>query len=163
MKNSFFYFGVCLILGGCASVSTKVTELRYDEVGLSKEMKGRIFSINCNSTADKEKVKKECMKEMANVAARHGYDYFSIAKEVHKTENEVRPYQTQQAIPVGFMNGHMVTHYVPKTEYQTVTVNKSDYNFTLENKSDLSRVKSYHKTADYCDKCEKCDEKFNKK
>ena len=156
------------LLSGCI-VKTDVQEIRFNEIGVSPEFEGRIYTITCSSSGGNAKrVKNACLKKMARTAHDKRYDYFSVFMQNHNLNNEIVPIAGQQVVTTtidsnsrayihgsgGYAAGYgstngTVTSYVPTTEYMNVNTFVSEYGFVLIEEQDLGKWQNYYRVSDY--------------
>lgn len=167
MKKVIAFIAI-LLLGGCM-VKTDVQEIKFNEIGVSSEFEGRIYTITCYSNGGSSKrVKDTCLKKMARITHDKHYDFFTVFMQNHNANTEVVPFTVQEAITTtssynshayvhgsgGWASGYgssngTTTSYVPTTQYMSVTTFVSRYGFLLIEEKDLGKWENYYKVSDY--------------
>lgn len=164
-------------MGLTACVKTDIQEIKYNEIGASKEFNGRIYTITCKG--NKSRVQDKCVTEISNFAYSKGYEYFAILLEDHYMDMVNNTYQ-----PITNVNNTTnvnVNLHRPGTlgGYGTLQLDKdvgtgldsfmkgyndmdnflakdrqtSQYNILLLNAKEKEKAKTYYKVKDYCDEC----------
>ena len=137
------YFLILLFLTSC--ISTKITELKYNEVFGSgyEHLEGKIFSIKCSSSDyNVETIKNKCLENISKFVYDKSYFYFSILKSDLNTNKDI----------IGFGNNGY--SYVT-----TITENIINYTFIILKDSEISKHNNFYRVADYYNIIKNADNK----
>lgn len=178
MKKIIF---ACICMGLTACVKTEIQEIKYNEIGASKEFDGRIYTITCKG--NKSRVQNKCLTEISNFAYSKGYEYFLILLENHYMDMVKNTYQpttnvyNTTNVNVNLHQPGTVGGYIDFNEtLQSVNNNTgldsfmkgyndmdnflakdrqtSQYSILLLKEKEKEKTKTYYKVKDYCDECD---------
>ena len=151
-----------LFLFSCAYVQKSINAIHPNEYGLSEELNGRIFVIDCygNGYTGASKVEGECKEAMSRFAYENGYILFSVLNQDSQSDTSVGSYTTSEPITTysnasvygggysAYGSGYSTT-YVPQQHFYSVTRHSKSYLFVLINEEEKNMWKNYYRVFDY--------------
>ena len=118
-----------IFLCGCVSMSTELKEIKPNEIGLSPEFNGRIFSINCTapeSWGSKFKVQSSCLERAAKIAHERNFKHFTVLNQAHSAHTRIYTHRTTTPVTTtttyrqhASAHGHAHTPGQPSTRAHT--------------------------------------------
>jgi hypothetical protein len=154
MKYAIAFFAL-LFLYGCANVIYDLELVRPNEIGLSEDLYGKVFSINCegNDYAKEKTVDNDCRYIISGIAYKKGYSYFTVLDSFRDTKITTGNYLTTTPVNSYYRdskgNFFTSTTYSPQNNTYSIKHNYSYYIFLLIKEDEIGNWKNYYKVADY--------------
>lgn len=132
-----------LFLSACANVSKRIDVIHPNEYGISEELDGKIFSINCygNGYADSMYVDDKCKSYMAEFAYKKGYELFSVLGQESFSDTSLMKHKDVRPETRG--------GYSTDTQFYNVTTHSKIYVFVLISEKEKNKLQNYYKVSDY--------------